>query len=60
MPSSALDARLLVVGLAPGVRGANRTGRPFTGDFAGVLLYQTLLKFGLAAGAYTAPIRPTD
>ncbi len=41
-----LDARLLVVGLAPGVRGANRTGRPFTGDFAGVLLYQTLPKFG--------------
>ena len=50
----ALDSRLLVVGLAPGVRGANRTGRPFTGDFAGVLLYQTLLKFGLATGAYGA------
>ncbi len=50
----ALDAPLLVVGLAPGVRGANRTGRPFTGDFAGVLLYQTLLKFGLATGAYGA------
>lgn len=50
----ALDARLLVVGLAPGVRGANRTGRPFTGDFAGVLLYQTLLKAGLAEGAYGA------
>jgi len=49
-----LDSRLLVVGLAPGVRGANRTGRPFTGDFAGVLLYQTLLKFGLATGAYGA------
>jgi uracil-DNA glycosylase family 4 len=48
------DARLLVVGLAPGVRGANRTGRPFTGDFAGVLLYQTLLTFGLAQGAYGA------
>ncbi len=48
------DARLLVVGLAPGVRGANRTGRPFTGDFAGVLLYQTLLKFGLAQGVYGA------
>ena len=47
-------ARLLVVGLAPGVRGANRTGRPFTGDFAGVLLYQTLLKFGLAEGTYGA------
>src|SRR3954471_17205393 len=49
-----LDARLLVVGLAPGVRGANRTGRPFTGDFAGVLLYQTLPRFGLAAGLYNA------
>lgn len=49
-----LDATLLVVGLAPGVRGANRTGRPFTGDYAGVLLYQTLLKFGLASGSYGA------
>jgi uracil-DNA glycosylase len=49
-----LDARLLVVGLAPGVRGANRTGRPFTGDFAGVLLYQTLIRRGLAAGSYGA------
>ena len=49
-----LDARLLVVGLAPGVRGANRTGRPFTGDFAGTLLYQTLLRFGLARGHYGA------
>lgn len=49
-----LDATLLVVGLAPGVRGANRTGRPFTGDFAGVLLYQTLLRFGLASGTYGA------
>ena len=46
------SARLLIVGLAPGLRGANRTGRPFTGDYAGVLLYQTLLKFGFAAGAY--------
>src|ERR1700744_2472161 len=54
----ALDAQLLVVGLAPGVRGANRTGRPFTGDFAGVLLYQTLLKFGLAQGSYGAD--PSD
>jgi uracil-DNA glycosylase family 4 len=50
----ALDSPLLVVGLAPGVRGANRTGRPFTGDFAGVLLYRTLIKFGLATGAYGA------
>jgi uracil-DNA glycosylase family 4 len=49
-----LDARLLIVGLAPGVRGANRTGRPFTGDFAGELLYSTLLKFGLAHGRYGA------
>lgn len=46
------DARLLVVGLAPGLRGANRTGRPFTGDFAGRLLYDTLLKFGFATGTY--------
>jgi uracil-DNA glycosylase family 4 len=49
-----LDARLLIVGLAPGVRGANRTGRPFTGDFAGELLYTSLLKFGLAVGRYGA------
>jgi uracil-DNA glycosylase len=53
-----LDARFLVVGLAPGVRGANRTGRPFTGDFAGVLLYRTLIKFGFAEGDYGAD--PTD
>jgi uracil-DNA glycosylase family 4 len=52
----ALDARLLVVGLAPGLRGANRTGRPFTGDFAGDLLYETLLEFGFATGAYGASI----
>jgi uracil-DNA glycosylase family 4 len=50
----ALEARFLVVGLAPGVRGANRTGRPFTGDFAGTLLYQTLIKFGFADGVYGA------
>ncbi len=49
-----IEAPLLVVGLAPGVRGANRTGRPFTGDFAGVLLYETLLTFGLATGVYGA------
>ena len=49
-----LDARLLIVGLAPGLRGANRTGRPFTGDFAGDLLYATLRKFGFAAGTYHA------
>jgi uracil-DNA glycosylase len=52
----ALDARLLVVGLAPGLRGANRTGRPFTGDFAGDLLYATLIEFGFAAGAYGASV----
>jgi uracil-DNA glycosylase len=46
--------QLLIVGLAPGLRGANRTGRPFTGDFAGDLLYRTLLKFGLAEGSYAA------
>ena len=49
-----LDARLLIVGLAPGMRGANRTGRPFTGDYAGDLLYATLLKFGFATGTYGA------
>jgi uracil-DNA glycosylase family 4 len=48
------DAWLAIVGLAPGLQGANRTGRPFTGDHAGVLLYQTLLKFGLAEGRYEA------
>lgn len=52
------DARLLVVGLAPGLKGANRTGRPFTGDFAGDLLYETLGNFGFAAGRYDA--RPDD
>jgi uracil-DNA glycosylase family 4 len=49
-----LEARLLVVGLAPGLKGANRTGRPFTGDYAGDLLYATLAKFGLARGDYAA------
>jgi uracil-DNA glycosylase family 4 len=48
------DARLLIVGLAPGRAGANRTGRPFTGDFAGVLLYETLIKTGFAVGSYGA------
>lgn len=51
-PWGSLDARLLIVGLAPGLRGANRTGRPFTGDYAGDLLYATLKKFGLAEGEY--------
>jgi len=46
------EAKLLVMGLAPGVKGANRTGRPFTGDHAGRLLYATLLKYGLAEGEY--------
>lgn len=48
------DAWLAIVGLAPGKHGANRTGRPFTGDFAGELLYATLLKLGLAEGEYRA------
>ena len=52
------DAELLIVGLAPGVQGANRTGRPFTGDFAGDLLYGTLLKFGFATGQFKA--EPND
>lgn len=51
-------ARLLVVGLAPGRQGANRTGRPFTGDYAGVLLYETLIATGFARGRYEA--RPDD
>ena len=49
-----LDAGLLIVGLAPGMKGANRTGRPFTGDYAGELLYSTLLDFGFAQGTYRA------
>jgi uracil-DNA glycosylase family 4 len=52
------DAWLAICGLAPGKQGANRTGRPFTGDFAGHLLYETLLKFGLAEGAFEE--RPDD
>jgi uracil-DNA glycosylase len=52
------DASLLIVGLAPGLKGANRTGRPFTGDYAGVLLYETLLKYGFARGTYKE--RPDD
>jgi uracil-DNA glycosylase len=51
-------ARLLIVGLAPGLHGANRTGRPFTGDYAGDLLYDTLGRYGFAAGEYAA--RPDD
>ncbi|WP_269516391.1 uracil-DNA glycosylase [Brevundimonas subvibrioides] len=52
------DARLLVAGLAPGRTGANRTGRPFTGDGAGVILYETLIRTGFATGTYDA--RPDD
>jgi len=52
------EAWLAIVGLAPGKHGANRTGRPFTGDYAGELLYATLLKFGLAEGVYGA--KPDD
>ncbi|MEQ1953049.1 uracil-DNA glycosylase [Mesorhizobium sp. CN2-181] len=59
LPPEGEDAvRLLIVGLAPGLRGANRTGRPFTGDYAGDLLYRTLIRFGLARGVYQA--RPDD
>jgi len=52
------DAALLVIGLAPGLQGANRTGRPFTGDYAGELLYQTLIDYGFASGTFLA--RPDD
>jgi uracil-DNA glycosylase family 4 len=57
-PEGADSVRLLIVGLAPGLRGANRTGRPFTGDYAGDLLYSTLIRFGLARGQFLA--RPDD
>src|ERR1700728_3788560 len=53
-----LDARILIAGLAPGLQGANRTGRPFTGDWAGDLLYATLIEYGFAQGVYRA--RPDD
>ncbi|MEO1554697.1 MAG: uracil-DNA glycosylase family protein, partial [Pseudomonadota bacterium] len=52
------DAQLLIIGLAPGVTGANRTGRPFTGDWAGDLLYSTLAEFGFSTGNYDR--RPDD
>jgi uracil-DNA glycosylase family 4 len=59
LPGEPVDEpRLLIVGLAPGLRGANRTGRPFTGDFAGDTLYAALLRHGFARGAYEA--RPDD
>src|SRR5581483_11856733 len=51
-PFGPLDAELLIVGLAPGLQGANRTGRPFTGDWAGDLLYATLAEFGFSHGSY--------
>jgi uracil-DNA glycosylase family 4 len=51
-------ARVAIIGLAPGLRGANRTGRPFTGDYAGELLYSTLIEFGFASGVYDR--RPDD
>ena len=57
-PDGPNGVRLLIVGLAPGLRGANRTGRPFTGDYAGDLLYSTLIRFGLARGQFLA--RPDD
>ena len=57
-PFGDIKARLLIVGLAPGLHGANRTGRPFTGDYAGDLLYATLLEYGFAKGSYQA--RPDD
>lgn len=53
-----LNGELLIVGLAPGLKGANRTGRPFTGDAAGNLLYDALIKYGFATGEYAA--RPDD
>lgn len=57
-PFGGLDAEFLVVGLAPGLKGANATGRPFTGDYAGVVLYESLAKMGFAQGNYQA--RPDD
>ncbi len=56
-PRGDSHVELLIVGLAPGLRGANRTGRPFTGDYAGDLLYATLEKFGFASGQYKADPR---
>ena len=52
MPFGSLDAELLIIGLAPGLKGANQTGRPFTGDYAGDLLYKMLLEYDLATGVY--------
>jgi uracil-DNA glycosylase family 4 len=55
-PFGPSDASVLIVGLAPGLQGANRTGRPFTGDYAGDLLYPTLLEYGFARGDYRARV----
>jgi len=57
-PFGKLDAQFLVVGLAPGLKGANQTGRPFTGDYAGLILYHSLKKYGFAKGNYDQ--RPDD
>jgi uracil-DNA glycosylase family 4 len=57
-PEGDASVRLLIVGLGPGLRGANRTGRPFTGDYAGDLLYRTMIAHGFARGTYEA--RPDD
>ena len=57
-PGDAAEARLLIVGLAPGLKGANRTGRPFTGDYAGILLYDTLHRYGYASAQ--ASVAPDD
>ena len=54
-PFGSIDAEFLVVGLAPGLKGANATGRPFTGDYAGDILYASLLKSGFAKGSYISP-----
>lgn len=54
LPFGAARARLLIVGLAPGMHGANRTGRPFTGDYAGILLYDTLHRFGFGSAPVSA------
>lgn len=57
-PFGPIDAQVLIVGLAPGLKGANATGRPFTGDYAGIILYSALTKFGFADGTFDA--RPDD
>src|SRR5688572_8094027 len=54
-----LDTELLIIGLAPGMHGANQTGRPFTGDYAGFTLYHSLQKYGFAEGNYFATLPDT-